>query len=41
MMIVFGILCFAAGINIGVLMTLFIMNKEDKAERRDNDISRI
>ena len=34
MMIVFGILCFAAGINVGVLMTLFIMNKEDKKENK-------
>lgn len=30
MMIVFGILCFTAGINVGVLMSIFIMNREDK-----------
>lgn len=29
-MIVFGILCFTAGINVGVLMSIFIMNIEDR-----------
>lgn len=34
MMIVFGILCFTAGINVGVLMSIFIMNRQDRKENK-------
>ena len=35
MMIVFGILCFTAGINVGCLMTIWISNAMEKREKRN------
>jgi len=35
MMIVFGILCFTGGINVGVLMSIYVSNIIEKRENKE------